>query len=59
MTELEELIAMADAVCQRLDKMSMNEKNFCVDMCIQLEIWAWETCRMVRTLQDARNEIGG
>lgn len=54
MTELDQLISQSLTLCSLLDKMSMNEKNFCVDMCIQLEIWSCETYRMVGALKQIK-----
>jgi len=57
MKDVEELVQMADRLCEGLDNMARNEKRFCIDLCAQLEIWSWDTYRISQTLRNINQEV--
>ena len=56
MNEIEGLIDQTLSLCKRLDEMSYNEKKFCIDLCVKLEVWSWELLRMCDCLKNFNQE---
>lgn len=48
---LEELIEMANRLCDNLDKASQLEKKFNIDICLEFEKLSWETYRMINDIK--------
>jgi hypothetical protein len=57
MTNLQELIDTANTLSNNLEKAAYDEKKFCVDICIKLEIMSWETFRLANELKQIRDYV--
>lgn len=58
MTALDELIAIADKLCNTLEKAAENEKKFCDDVRLELERYSWEVFRMKNDLTEIKYYCG-
>lgn len=57
MNDLDELIEIANKLCNTLDKASENEKKFCYNVCDQLERMSWESFRMANDLKYIKENL--
>jgi hypothetical protein len=58
-TDLEELVETADRLCSSLDKAASNERQFNIQVCIQLERMSWETLRVANDLREITEYMRG
>lgn len=54
MTDLEELIEVADRLCNRLEKAASDEKKFSLDLCLQFERQSWEMFKLCNEIKELR-----
>lgn len=54
MSELEQLIAIADRLCNNLDIAAQNEKKYTNNICLELERMNWETLRLMNDLKEIK-----
>ena len=59
MTTLQEIINLANDLCESLDKAALNEKKFCADVCLELERYSWETYRLANNVREIKECYGG
>jgi hypothetical protein len=59
MSNLQMLIETTENLVKNLDKASQNEKQFCYDVCMELEKMSWETFRMMNDLKQIKNYCEG
>ena len=59
MSELEQLVEAATKLSNSLEKASENEKKFCVDLCLELERYSWETYRIANNIKELKELFGG
>lgn len=57
MTDLEQLIKIAQTLSDRLDKAAQDEAKFGVDISMYLERMSWEMLRTKNDLQEIRNNL--
>ena len=58
MTDLQELIAMADKLCSTLDMVAENDKKFSNNVCQLLEDYSWDALRMRNNLIEISEYVG-
>lgn len=58
-TELQQLIEAAESLSNTLEQAANNEKQFCVDMCMALERYSYETGRMTNEMKELQQRFGG
>lgn len=58
MSDLEEIIEIANRICERLDRISENEKKICTDVSLQIEKWSWDIYKMSNDLKTIKDESG-
>lgn len=54
MNTLNELIDLANRLCENLDKASQNEKKFNTNVCLEFEKLSWETYRMLNDIKSIK-----
>jgi len=59
MSNIDELINMADKFCKTLEESLEIEKKICQDVSHELEMIAWEMCQTTNNLKRFRENIGG
>ena len=59
MTNLVEIINLANELSETLDKAAQNEKKFCADVCLELERYSWETYRLANNVRELKECYGG
>lgn len=59
MTDLEELIASAERLCNSLDASAENEKAFSLNVCAALERFSWDMLRMSNDLRQIKDYCEG
>lgn len=57
MTNLNELIEVANRLSKRLEDAANDEKKFSVDICLAFERMAWETFRLSNDIESIKNYI--
>jgi hypothetical protein len=57
MTDLQELIELANKLCKRLEIAASDEQRFCTDICMKLESMAWEVFRHSNDLSAIKHYI--
>jgi hypothetical protein len=58
MNDLQELINIAEKLCNSLDKSLENEKRFTDDIALHIEKMNWEACRMMNDLKEIKQYCG-
>jgi len=59
MSVLDELIETSDRLCKNLEKSSENEKQFCYDLCIELEKYSQQIYKMTNNIRELKEVYGG
>lgn len=55
--EIELLQYMANNLCQALEKLSQNDKQYSLDLCIILERYSWDMYKMANHLKEIKEYI--
>lgn len=58
MTDLELLVETCNRLSNRLSDMANDEKQFSVNLCIELEHLSWQTLRTADTLKELNYRFG-
>lgn len=58
MNTLDELVATADRLCKSLDDAAENEKRFCTDIQLSLEVYSWEVWRIKNNIEVLKERLG-
>lgn len=58
MTDLEELIATADKLCNSLDKIASNEIQFCNEISMDLEQYSHDVYKMANYIREIKETYG-
>lgn len=58
MSNLQLLIETAEKLCNTLDQAAKNEKQFALNVCIELERMSWEALRMSNDLKQIKEYCG-
>lgn len=55
---LEELILTAERLCKNLEIAADNERKFTTDICLELERYSWQMCRMANDIKQIKDYVG-
>lgn len=55
---LQELIEMGEKLCSTLEKASLSERKFCLDVQIEFERMMWDSIRMTNDLRNFKEKFG-
>jgi hypothetical protein len=58
MSELEQLIAVANRLCDNLDKAADNERKFSDNVREMFDHYSWEAYRMMNQLKEIKEYVG-
>lgn len=56
---IQELVDTVDRLCQRLDQLAENEKNFCYNLQQEFERYSWDLFRISNNLKSIQQEMEG
>lgn len=54
---MEEIILMAEKLCEKIDKMAEQEISYCQEICLVLEAYSWEIYRMKNALKQINEGV--
>lgn len=57
MTDIEQLIEMAQKLCKNLERAANEERRFCIDLQIRFEQMSWEAFRFENELREIKGYI--
>jgi hypothetical protein len=57
-SSLDELLEVADRLCNNLDEMSENRRRFCAEMQIAFEQWSADISRSSSHIKELKNNFG-
>jgi len=58
MNAIDELVATANSLCERLEAMSNEDKRFCADVQLWLQNQSWDMYRMANNLKEISKFLG-